>query len=91
MHKPKNIPENAQLISGIGASCWFDIITEDDQYRINRYDEDGTLDCSRIFNVDSIDFDLNKPYKFTYISNCKQCKIIQNNKIFTFNTEDHEY
>ena len=91
MNRPKNISDRAQLLIGIGASSWFEIIEENLKYRIKRYSENGELECSRIFESDSENFDINKDYQFTYISNCKQCKIIQNNTIFTFNTKDYEY
>ena len=91
MNKPKNISENAQLLTGIGASSWFEISEEGDNFRIKRYSEEVELECSRIFSTNSNEFDINKKYEFTYISNCKQCKIIQDNKIFNFNTKDYEY
>lgn len=91
MNKPKNISKNAQLLTGIGASSWFEISKEGDNFRIKRYSEEGELECSRIFSTNSNEFDINKKYEFTYISNCKQCKIIQDNKTFTFNTKDYEY
>lgn len=91
MTKPKNISANAQLLRGIGASSWFEISKEGDNFRIKRYSEEGILECSRIFSTNSKQFDINKKYEFTYISNCKQCKIIQDNKTFTFNTKDYEY
>ena len=91
MKKPKNISENAQLLKGIGASSWFEIREEGDDFRIKRYSEEGVLECSRIFSTNSNNFDINKKFEFTYISNCKQCKIIQDNKTFTFNTKDYEY
>lgn len=91
MKKPKNISENAQLLKGIGASSWFEIREEGNDFRIKRYSEEGVLECSRIFSTNSNNFDINKKFEFTYISNCKQCKIIQDNKTFTFNTKDYEY
>ncbi|MAR40140.1 MAG: hypothetical protein CMD22_05710 [Flavobacteriales bacterium] len=91
MEKPKNISVNAQLLTGVGASSWFEIGKEESLYRIKRYSEEGDLECSRLFSVNSEEFNINKDYQFTYISNCKQCKIIQNNKIFIFKTNDYEY
>lgn len=91
MEKPKNISGKAQLLTGVGASSWFEITKENSAYRIKRYSEEGELECSRIFSVDSDEFNIDTDYEFTYISHCKQCKIIQNNKIFTFNTNDYEY
>jgi len=91
MIRPKNISEKAQLLEGVGASSWFEISEENTAYRIKRYSEEGELECSRIFEAEPNTFDINASYQFTYISNCKQCKIIQNNKTFTFNTNDYEY
>lgn len=91
MEKPKNISGNAQLLTGVGASSWFEITKENSEYRIKRYSEEGELECSGIFSVDSDEFNIDTDYEFTYISHCKQCKIIQNNKTFTFNTDDYEY
>ena len=89
MKKPKNIPEKAQIISGIGASSWFSINKEKDNYRIERFSVDGELECSRIFTVEPKGFDINKKFKFTYISHCKECNIIQNNLIYNFLTDEY--
>ena len=91
MNKPKNIEETAQLLIGIGASSWFHILKEDENYRIKRYSEEGKEECSRIFTVNDSTFNINKPFKFTYISHCKKCIILQNNKTYIFKTEDYEY
>lgn len=91
MNKPKNIEETAQLLTGIGASSWFHISKEEENYRIKRYSEEGKEECSRIFSVNDSTFNINKPFKFTYISHCKECTILQNNKTYIFKTEDYEY
>ena len=91
MSKPKNIEENSQLLKGIGASSWFHISEEGRKYRIKRYSEKGELECSRIFSVNDSNFDINTPFEFTYISHCKECTILQNNKVFIFKTKDYEY
>ena len=49
MEKPKNISVNAQLLTGAGASSWFEIVKEESLYRIKRYSEEGELECSRLF------------------------------------------
>ncbi|MGY8950861.1 MAG: DUF6695 family protein [Flavobacteriales bacterium] len=89
MCKPKNISEKAQLLKGLYSS-WFEITEEEREFRIKRYSEKGKLECDRIFTTDT-DFDINKDYKFTYISHCKECNIIQNGTIITFKTTDYEY
>ena len=91
MNKPKNIEETAQLLKGIGASSWFYISKEEKNYRITRHSEEGKEECSRIFAVNDSTFNINKPFKFTYISHCKECTILQNNKAYNFKTEDYGY
>ena len=91
MNKPKNIEETAQLLTGIGASSWFHISKEEENYRIKRYSEEGKEECSRIFTVNDSTFNIIKPFKFTYISHCKECTVSQNNKTYIFKTEDYEY
>ena len=46
---PKNINKKAQFLAGIGASAWFYIYQEKSRYIIERYSEDGKLECSRLF------------------------------------------
>ena len=91
MNKPKNIEETAQLLKGIGASSWFYISKEEKSYRITRYSEEGKEECSRIFTVNDSTFKINNPFKFSYISHCKECTILQNNKTYIFKTEDYGY
>ena len=91
MNKPENIEETAQLLIGIGASSWFHISKEKENYRITRHSEKGKLECSRIFTVNDSTFNINKPFKFAYISHCKECNILQNNKTYNFKTEDYGY
>ena len=82
--QPKNINKEAQLIYGIGASSWFYIKPEGKNYRIERYSEEGEQECSRVFKVNEPTFDINQPFKFTYLSHCKECTIIQKEKKFRF-------
>ncbi len=88
MEPPKNISEKAQLIQGIGASSWFTIVAEKNLYRIERFSEEGELECSRLFKAEPDTFDINVKYKFTYLSHCKQCTIIQRKITFTFQTNE---
>ncbi len=91
MNRPKNIEDTAQLLKGIGASSWFYISKEEDKYRIKRYSKEGKEECSRIFTVNDATFNINKKFIFTYISHCKECSILQNNKLYNFKTDDYEY
>tara|TARA_B100001540_G_scaffold287783_1_gene282539 strand:- start:1249 stop:1518 length:270 start_codon:yes stop_codon:yes gene_type:complete len=84
MKIPKNISKNAQLIKGVGASSWFTIAKERQYYRIERYALDGELECSGLFKPELHSFDINSKYKFTYISHCQICTIIQNDITYKF-------
>ena len=89
MKRPENISEKAQLISGIGASSWFTIKQENEAYRIERFSTDGELECSRLFTSSPDGFEINTEYEFTYISHCKECTILQNNKTYKFYTNEY--
>ena len=84
MYKPENIEKEAQLLKGIGASSWFYVCCEEKYYRIKRYSEEGRLECSGIFSVDDLTFNINQPFTVTYISHCKECTILQKNKKYIF-------
>jgi hypothetical protein len=89
MNRPKNIIKEAQLLEGIGASSWFTIKSENDLYRIERFSISGALECSRLFSVDLDTFNINHKYEFTYISHCKECRILQNDRTYTFYTNEY--
>lgn len=89
MNKTKNISEKAQLIKGIGASAWFTITKENKLFRIERFSSEGELECSRLFRSKPSGFDISKEYKFTYISHCKECTIIQNEITYKFYTDEY--
>jgi len=89
MNKPVNIKETAQLIKGIGASSWFTIKSEGNLYKIERFSPEGELECSRLFKVEPNTFDINHEYEFTYISHCKECTILQNDRTYKFYANDY--
>ncbi len=89
MKPPKTISQKAQLIKGVGASSWFVITQEKTRYRIKRFSLEGQLECSRLFLVEPNTFDIKSPYKFTYLSHCKECTIIQNKLLFKFYTNEY--
>lgn len=82
--RPKNINKEAQFLYGKGASSWFQINSEGKHYRIERYSEEGILECSRVFKLTTPGFNIKKPYAFTYLSHCKSCTVVQKNIKFTF-------
>ena len=83
-NKIDTIPEKAQWVGGIGAGSWFVMTSEKKDFRIKRFSPEGILECSRIFYVKNTEFNINKPYEFTYMSHCKECTIIQDEQIFKF-------
>ena len=89
MNKPANIEETAQLLKGIGASSWFTIKSEGDLYRIERFSPEGELECSRLFRAEPNTFDINYEHEFTYISHCKECTILQNDRTYKFYTNEY--
>tara|TARA_B100001758_G_C18411576_1_gene616143 strand:- start:2156 stop:2431 length:276 start_codon:yes stop_codon:yes gene_type:complete len=89
-NRPKNISLEAQYLSGIGASAWFEITKEKNKYRIKRFSEEGKLECDRLFTT-SKEFNIKKPFKFTYLSHCKECSLLQEDKIYVFKTNEYEY
>ena len=65
---------------GHGFTCQSKVI----QYKIERFSDVGELECSKLFKVDKSSFDINSEYKFTYLSHCSLCTIIQNQMTFKF-------
>lgn len=87
LKKPVNLPESTQWLAGQGAGSWFYIEIFEDKshhYRILRYSPSGELECDRIYKS-IMPFNLSKPYKFSYLSHCALCTIIQNRKKIIFN------
>ena len=89
IEKPQNIDSSSQLIKGIGASSWFTIKSERDLYRIERFSPEGELECSRLFSAEPNTFNINHEYEFTYISHCKECTILQNDRTYKFYTNEY--
>ena len=83
-NKPQIISNTAQIIEGIGASSWFTIVKEKNYFRIERFSIKGEKECSSRFKVKPDGFEINKPYRFTYLSHCQECTIIQEKKTYKF-------
>tara|TARA_B100000768_G_C10985380_1_gene251630 strand:+ start:253 stop:531 length:279 start_codon:yes stop_codon:yes gene_type:complete len=80
-----NIPDKAQWLSGsVGSGSWFFISNEKSHYRIQRFSEEGKLECDRLFTLDNNTFNIEIDYQFTFLSHCKECTIIQNKIIYKF-------
>ena len=88
--KNKTLPESSQWLGGIGAGSWFHLSQQRNRYKIDRFSEIGDLECSNLFKVDNSSFDINKDYKFTYLSHCSLCTIIQNQITFKFKVYENK-
>ena len=86
---PIHIPAHSKWLPGQGIGAWLciDVTSDNNRFNIKRYTPSGELDCDRIFEVEETEltFDIDKEYQFTSISHCSQCRIIQNETVFTFN------
>jgi hypothetical protein len=80
---PNTIPKDSQWLGGQGTGSWFSIENHNTNYRIRRFSPSGILECDRIF-TSSEAINLEQQYKFTYVSHCKLCTILQNNKKIIF-------
>jgi hypothetical protein len=85
-----SIPIESQWLSGsVGSGSWFFIEKETSNYRIIRYSPDGIIECRGIFNTKKNGFEIGKPYRFTFLSHCKECAIIQNEIIYKFYNNEY--
>ena len=78
------VPEGAQLLTGIGSSAWFYLEkSTKSQVLITRYTATGIPDCKGIAEIPS-GFDITSVYTFVYDSNCAYCTIEQHGKKYRF-------
>ena len=89
--KVNAIPEKAQWLGGIAAGSWFSLEKEELGFRIIRFSEEGDLECSGIFKVQTQGFDILKHFQFTYLSHCQQCNILQNKTEYKFKLIENEH
>lgn len=76
-----SLPENAQFLDGIGSQAWFYLDPKPlgtGIFRICRYNPFGELDYEGVYSSDQ--FDVSRPYRFIYDSNCSYCHIWQGGK-----------
>ena len=78
-----NIPEKAQWLAGEGAGSWFFIEQQNGNYQITRFNPKGDVECQAIFQPNT-DFNINRPFEFTYLSHCSEINILQNGTKITF-------
>ena len=82
----KELPENAQQLTGTGSNAWFLLVKDEElpahHYRIKRYNDKHEEDFDGVYYNE--DFDASKAFQFTYDSHCKYCSIIQDKSKFEF-------
>lgn len=88
---PSGLPKDCQWLAGEGAGTWFHLSKPsnllEEEFRIRRYSPEGKLDCDHTFILSSrnnVEFDIGKPFKFTYLSHCQKCTILQNDQKYIF-------
>lgn len=81
---PNKINE-AQLLEGVGASAYFEVeYSNNNEYKIKRYNSKFEKDFEGFFIVDKSGFDIYKDYQFVYDCNCNYCHIKQEQIIYRF-------
>ena len=81
--------KDVQYLEGIGCGAYFKIKKLEgfsQQYKITRYSDIGILDFKGVFATEN-HFDIEKPFRFTYNSNCKHCHVIQDDTLIKFKLE----
>lgn len=88
--KPGRIPNKAQWIGGIGEGAWFDIVpARENLYEISKFNYQGQLEYKvEAYNAEN--FDIRRPYEFTYHFTFNEYSVLQNDKIYTFVTQSTE-
>ena len=93
LYKKKNIiPESmkgACFLEGVGSSAYFKINQQTDsgKFEMSRFTEEGVEDFRGIFSTNK-NFNISKPYSFTYDSNCAYCHIEQDGQRIRFDLEN---
>ncbi len=80
LNKPS---KNAQLLTGIGSSAWFELHKnghKDAHFEVRRYNQDLVLDFKGEFKAIG-NLNHKEPYRFVYDSHCAFCHIEQDNRI----------
>jgi len=85
----KEVPDDAQFLSGIGSSAYFRLKEENGALVITRYTEYGEQDFQGLSAIPE-GFDTKEPYKFVYDSNCEFCTVQQDGETFRLELKKKE-
>ncbi|MBV6442627.1 MAG: hypothetical protein DYG98_05355 [Haliscomenobacteraceae bacterium CHB4] len=76
--RPSCIPDTAQWLAGEGAGSWFHIKQANKHFEITRYNPDGKVECTGIFQIKNMDtLDISLPYNIVHLSHCKKVSVEQ--------------
>lgn len=83
-----SVPQNALWLSGEGAGSWFVIEKESSLFRIQRFNENGDLECDCFGSCAIFGFNPQEPFGILHPSDCSRVTITQANvqyqlKLFT--------
>ena len=80
------IPKATQWLAGEGAGSWFNILPVDNEkFEITRFSSEGRVECEGIFAISgNQSFDIEKPYRFDYLSYCGKVSLIQGQQKIEF-------
>lgn len=86
-------PKSVFCLSGTGGNTYFQLDKTDKShlFRIRRYSEYGEVEFDDVFQLQTIGFDVNKPYVFDYISNGIAVKIKQGKKLFVLKNVKYQH
>ncbi len=81
--RPKEVPAQANWLSGVGAGAWFHIekTSKPDEFRGQRYDACGTIRYSHIFRLQSGQFDAQRPYELVHDCHAERKTVLQDGLI----------
>lgn len=82
--RPQHVPQTAQWLGGIGEGGWFYIEDIGNQeFRIDRYNQDGEMQNQTVTQCIQ-QFEIHKPYTFSYHFSNSYFNILQHNNAFLF-------
>lgn len=88
-YRADGIPKTAQWLSGEGAGSWFSISPyENEKYIISRFSPSGDLECEGEFIIrNNLPFNIKQPFRFNYLSHCREVRIRQKTHLIEFERE----
>lgn len=84
VHSRQAIPEYAHCLAGVGGNTFFTVkrTSRSHLFRIRRYSEDGHLEIDDFYKLNTVGFDITRPYRIDYISTGIHVKIRQGDLVY---------